>query len=184
MRWRGVRYTRQYDKYTCGPTLVLNVMKWAGIQATRKDLKILKRACEAVPLSGTTRSRLEHVLRRTLVGKAHYNKVKKPDLATIRNHLNRGGVVGLQYLFKRTDRRGRDYWNGHYNLVVHCTRSENFIVVNDNEKTITTMSVLELLFCLWEKDDKGRPVDNCAFLFLKGDRPRRRGTRSRSPQCQ
>jgi hypothetical protein len=95
-----MRYTRQYDTFRCGPTVVANVVKWAGAQYSyrkNKDklTKLLK--CSS---SGTKHKNLTKVLR--YYAKTNNFTVKykhRPLLKEIESHLKQNGSIVISYQY-------------------------------------------------------------------------------------
>lgn len=167
--WNGINYVAQRDRYSCGPVAVLNVMKWAGIPVTKKNLRTLITACEAVPRTvnpdnpGTTQERLEQVFQRMLDSKATFTKIWDPSEMIIRDHIISGGIVGLHYNYFKSD------WNAHFSLVIDIL-GRDWVMVNEKHVSVVKILGTEMRWMLRRNQREAMRrcgMRNCAWLFTK-----------------
>jgi ABC-type bacteriocin/lantibiotic exporter with double-glycine peptidase domain len=118
---KKVRYIKQPTKTTCGPTAIINVLKWAGYDLTVKDInKIGNWVKCGYYCTGTEPAEMHNLLQR-LEGIKITKSVNLPTIEEMNKHLDAGGVVLMRYLHKQ---------GGHYN--VYVGRKKNWYqVVND-----------------------------------------------------
>jgi hypothetical protein len=131
-----MRYLRQPDRYSCGPTAIINAMKWAGLDATSRDyLPYLQFSCRTIDLQNPTDADLngtmDHDFDRVLryVGKDVF-KIKRrrsPSLPEIIRHLKRGGAVALSYFWQESGQEGL-----HFCFISGMDRG-SFVCVNDHD---------------------------------------------------
>ncbi len=121
------RYTKQRDKFRCGPIAILNALRWVGVSIPYKELlPSLERLCECVAPDGTRHAAFDRTLRE--VGKDIFTvrRVHHPSLAQIEEHLREGGHIILNYRWTHAgmDRR-------HFESLVEVSLSgRSFYVVN------------------------------------------------------
>lgn len=131
-----IRYLQQKDHYSCGPHSIINAMKWAGHEATKKNyFKKICKMCECSPkLGGASMENLDLALQ-------HFQKkgmfkvcfrYVSPSIKMIDEQLAKGRAVLLKY------RHGEPKGGGHYTLCVGKTESGRYILVNDKIGRTTT----------------------------------------------
>ena len=147
------RYVNQPELYACGPTVVINALKWAGAPATLKhDFSDIAEMCEYDPDEGSTDKAIDETLRFLLCG---YAKVRKPRYASVRDirkHVEKGGAcvvtisdwVDMCHVFLVTGHTGKLYVTHNYNhhrnttLLRECTLreylvgSQNWLLTKEN----------------------------------------------------
>jgi len=118
----GIRYTKQYDQYSCGPTALINTLKWAGSSISlKKGIKHYQTKVLCTKINGTGVLSLDFALQglpkvkivtrystHTLFPK------KPPKWSAVKAHLQQGGTLILRYDWPS----GED---AHYVLVTHLT---------------------------------------------------------------
>jgi hypothetical protein len=125
-----IRYTRQHDRFRCGPTAVANVIKWSGKPFSYKSsIKQLDKLCKCQHGNGTYPKDLDVALSKIAKkNKLTLFKKERPSLREIEKHLKEGGTLLFRY-----------YWgprNGHYFLVTRQSKARQFYTVNfEREKT-------------------------------------------------
>ena len=132
------RYVNQPESHACGPTVVLNALKWAGLPATLKhDFDNIATLCDYEQNEGSPEHSIDRSLRDLLKGAA---KVRKPRFAMIwdiEEHLEKGGACVLTvtdwsdaHVFLVTGKRGKLFITHNYNhnknttLLRECTLQE------------------------------------------------------------
>ncbi len=127
-----IRYIKQPDNVGCGPTAILNTMKWAGMPYTIvKDYYRLFLECRSD--DGTLPTLFDYALREESRGILSVKKKHKPTAHQIKSWLEhpKQSVVIL-YWHKTHD-------GGHYALVTEKV-DERYIIVND----IKTKEIINL----------------------------------------
>jgi hypothetical protein len=119
-----MRYIKQPDKFSCGPTAILNAMKWAGIDANGRDhIPYLQFACRTYDLEdmegqGTFNHDFDRVLRYVGKGSFAVKRKKNPTLSEMRRHLKAGHAIALAYHWEDGGQSGEHFcfiaglWNG------------------------------------------------------------------------
>jgi hypothetical protein len=163
---RPPRYIGQPTVYGCGPTAIINVLKWAGQRATiRSHYRYLARLCQTNEEDshepyGTLARNLHRAL--NLVAKDRYTVSHKlfPKLGAIKKHLRSGGAIVLMHM---TD-RGR-----HFSLITRvgpvAGQDTLFEVVNAfSDMPVTTLAPESLIkhWILREED-----VPQAWYITLK-----------------
>ena len=119
------RYVKQKDMYSCGPVVIMNVLKWAGVKFSYQEkIGVLREVCGCKPGRGTSHPNLDQALRWAVwevEGKLRIRRVRRPKLCQIEKHLGSGGVVVLNYAWKRADKGDR-----HYTLLTGVSRSGQY----------------------------------------------------------
>jgi hypothetical protein len=92
------RYTKQRSPYECGPTALLNSLRWAGIKTGYKDSReALWQACLCYPRRGTYSGRFDSAIKELSRGLFTVRRLCRPTLQAIERHLLSGGTVVLNY---------------------------------------------------------------------------------------
>lgn len=93
------RYCKQYTNTDCGPTAVLNALKWAGYGLTqKKGYKRLRKKCEWSKGSPTYLSVLKEVLKG--YKKVSVKQKKSPTLESLDSLIDTGKSFILLYTYK------------------------------------------------------------------------------------
>ena len=121
-----IRYTKQYDHYSCGPVAIINALKWAGYSASlKKDKPRILKISKCKPPKGTSVFNLNKAILRCLELDLEYDDC--PDLRTLRAHLRtRQGAAILRYKWWSKKRK---CWQGHYFLTTGLTSSGKYYYV-------------------------------------------------------
>ncbi len=124
------RYLKQRDGYSCGPVAIMNVVKWAGLTFSYKnEIKFFQSICGCRPVFGTNHSNFEKALY-TIAREVEGLKVKrvyKPKLWQIEDHLGAGGIIILNYYWKRAGTHAR-----HFMILNRVSNSgKSFLTIND-----------------------------------------------------
>lgn len=118
------RYARQRDTFSCGPTAIVNAIKWAGYSCPAREFKkIFKKRTGCTRLRGTDPWILEQTLKRVPELSIQY-VLNVPNLRDIDEELKKGRSVLLRYFHSH---------GGHYTLIVGRTK-KFYVVVNDSPK--------------------------------------------------
>jgi len=123
------RYAKQRDKWSCGPTALLNVLKWAGYDVTYKDdIGWLSEECGAERTKGTFIWKFDRALRH--VSKRHnldLKMVNAPSSEVLENHVRGGGLAVVYYSYSLKDSIG------HYMLINSVSPSgKSYTCINDS----------------------------------------------------
>ncbi len=134
------RYLRQHDKFSCGPTAIMNVLKWLGLKIHyRKEIEWFReitRCKEDGILFGTNFGHMTKALK--MFKNLFTTEYRRdPTVSRIAKHLNAGGVVVLCYRLPKRK-------VGHYILIVEAN-GEGFTAVNvEPDRTRTKLSSSDL----------------------------------------
>lgn len=134
-----MRYIRQPDSYSCGPTAILNAMKWAGIDATSQYLPYLQFSCRTIDLEtpadpeshGTLSSDFDRVLRYVGTGAFHVRRKKNPTASEMKRHLEKGNAIALAYYWEDETEKGE-----HFCFIAGLERGL-FVCINDHSRPDT-----------------------------------------------
>lgn len=157
-----MRYARQPDKYSCGPTAILNAMKWAGLDATsRNHLPYLQFSCRTIDLqhpedfdsNGTLDSDFDRVLRYVGSGVFRVRRKKFPSAKELKKHLKKGGAVAICYHWEEAGQSGE-----HFCFLAGFERGF-FVVINDHDAPNTETVRLRTFATIrkWLKKRKDNP---------------------------
>lgn len=151
----NIRYIKQPDNYGCGPTAILNTLKWAGYRVTLKKhyralvIKCRSKDPDGNEFSGTTVYDFENVLK--YVGQKIFDIkfLLRPKIKRIKKELKKGNAVILLHL-------NPDH-TSHYTLII-SNEGNNFVAVNafKDSSTVATVSLEILEF--WTKKSKYMPL--------------------------
>lgn len=123
------RFTKQRDRYSCGPVAILNALRWSGTDAPYEDLiDILQKVCNCEPGRGTNHTDFDAALRFFGTDLFRVRRVHRPCLSTIEEHLQADGAVILNYRWFGNGRHFR-----HFALACGVSPDgRDFYVVNDS----------------------------------------------------
>lgn len=144
-----VRYVKQRDKYSCGPVAVMNVLKWVGVEFNYQErIDVMRRVCECRPPNGTKHAAFDRALRITaelLPVDLRVRLVYKPKLGQIEEHLRAGGIIVLNYRWRRGGEGAR-----HFMLVTKISDTgRSFLVVNDHRSGRAARRITRTKFKNW-----------------------------------
>lgn len=136
------RYTKQRDRYSCGPIVILNSLRWAGEPASYERLSRLRTLCDTIPGQGTRHAPFDRALR--MMGRDIFSvrRVYRPKLRAIERHLRKGGAIVINYKWREgsmaprqmTDETWGKKWARHFGLLVGIDARGRFHVVNIYEE--------------------------------------------------
>lgn len=136
------RYVRQPEEYACGPTAVLNALKWAGVPATIKyDFGLIADMCEYERGEGSPDGAINQTLRLLLDGWARVRRPRYASTRDIRKHVEKGGAcvatisdyADMCHVFLVTGFTGKLFVTHNYNhhrhttLLRECTLNEYLV---------------------------------------------------------
>ena len=152
-------FTKQRDKFRCGPVAILNALRWAGVDIPYDEIHFIGELCIVTSPDGSTHGSFDKALRK--MGDNHFTvrKVMKPSLFEIEEHLRLGGALVLNYRWRRDwimDPKKRT--SRHYSLIIGISDSgRTFYVVNGRRKRKALKGIRREDFKKWElrfpKDD-------------------------------
>lgn len=122
------KYSRQLNDFNCGPTAILNAMKWAGARVSNDFIPFLEFGCRIDAADddlGTTFNDFDRMIR--YCGKNLYKtrRTKHLTMKKLRAHLMNGGAVALDYVDDST------VDGGHSTLIIGM-KGSMFSFVNDS----------------------------------------------------
>ena len=128
------KFIKQTNPFNCGPTAILNALKWAGMSdATLSLIPTLEFSCRLVNFEegdvGTTDHDFDRVIR--YAGQMYYTVVR-PETVTIGgidNHLESGGSIAIGYVgYGSTD-------GGHFCFISEKVGSSYAFINDSKDKT-------------------------------------------------
>jgi len=151
------RYVRQRDFTSCGPVALINILKWLGCDITYNGyIDIARLLCKHEPGvdGGTEDKDMGRALKKL---KIKFFKRKNPSLAQLDRHLDKGGIVLLDYCVPYSSKAGKIHFEkgeGHFILCIHRS-PKTYTVVNDGTKrTVGRRSRQTMQIMLeWDDDD-------------------------------
>ena len=155
---RTIRYIRQPDSYGCGPTAILNALKWAGFRATlKKHYRPLVTRCKSKDpdgheFSGTTPKNFQNALKYTSKNIFKVKHLTYPTLNQISKELDKGNAVIILH-FNEGDQEG----SSHYTLLI-SKLGQDFIAVNAYHKCKTVAPVTHNTMKNWTKRKEDFPM--------------------------
>jgi len=162
-----MRYVKQRDKYSCGPVAIMNVLKWAGYAFNYEDsLPVLQKLCKCISVTGTKHANFDRALRlvtsRFKVFKVR--RVHRPKLWQIEEHLREGGLVILNYYWRKDEEGHR-----HFMLLDGVSDSgKSFSTINDFSKGPAYRRMTRRKFKRWNlRFQKHDPHYKAWFISLK-----------------
>lgn len=132
-----MRYVIQPDKISCGPTAIINALKWAGVPTSLQDLPKIQFSCKTVnpvdPTNVEAAGTYDHDFDRTLryAGAPVFTVKKKsrPSFKSVKDHLAGGGAICIGYWWME---EGEE--NAHF-AFIEGLKGSRWIVVNDHAST-------------------------------------------------
>ena len=129
-----VRYVRQSDKYSCGPTAIINAIKWAGYSyPSRDNLMFVARACSSSYEFGTEEADLERVLRQLTCGFLRVRKRCRPTIDELARHVAKPDCAAIVLYYHSSDPSGP----GHYTLMTDADAGHVILVNDTTHETVT-----------------------------------------------
>lgn len=132
-RTKRPRFARQPHDYSCGPTAILNAMKWVGIPASlRCDYNTLVDLCEAEP-NGTAIPAFDRVLRENVESHAFVRRKYRPTLREVEKWIKDPAcIVALCYWHDNSYDS-----DGHYMLMTEVSNDgKEFNCINDGKTSM------------------------------------------------
>lgn len=132
-----MRYFRQPDQYSCGPTAIANALVWAKVEVKfRPVMPFLQFSCHTRDLefpndwdsNGTLNSHFDRTLRYVTKGILDIRRVKNPSVAQMKKHLLLGGAIAFSYHWREKDGQRGDHF-----VFVPEMKGDDFVVVNDHD---------------------------------------------------
>lgn len=94
------KYIKQPNDFSCGPTTIINIGKWAGANLSlKKDFKRIESA-SGCSKDGTLIHNLDKIMRTELSSFCHIRRIKIPLIFKAEDHLKKGGALVLSFSFK------------------------------------------------------------------------------------
>lgn len=130
-----MRYFRQPDQYSCGPTAIANALVWGGVEVKlRQMMPLLSFSCQTRDLefpddweaNGTLDSNFDRTLRYASKGLFTVRRTSNATANQIKKHLLNGGAIALGYFWKEGSESGE-----HFVFIPEFKR-DHFIFVNDH----------------------------------------------------
>lgn len=129
-----VRYARQPYKYSCGPTAIINAVKWAGYSYSLRDNHtFVARACNSSYEFGTEELELERVLRRLTRGFMRIRKRCRPTADELMSHVIKQDCAAIILYYRSDDPDG----DAHYTLMTDVGAGHVTLVNDVINKTLT-----------------------------------------------
>lgn len=87
------RYIKQPNPTACGPTVVINALKWAGIAVSaQSDFGFIADMCEYEPEDGSSFSAINSALRLLMPPSVKVYKPRNVQIEDIKSHVENGGA--------------------------------------------------------------------------------------------
>lgn len=162
-----IRYLRQRTNFDCGPTVIVNSIKWSGGRATWRDLKPLYGPCGITSTHEGSKSTNIAALLREQDTICLSKKKSYPSLETVEEWIDRGHAVLIFYfLDEEPDERTREE-PGHVALCIGKDSQGYFKIINySSEETISMVSRKQLEQDLQRIPAEDSPVAGAESLAL------------------
>lgn len=160
-----MRYFRQPDQYSCGPTAIANALVWGGVDVKiRQLIPLLKFSCQTIDFefpdnweaNGTMDSHFDRTLRYASKGVLKVRRSQDPTTDAIKEHLLSGGAVALGYYWKEGDQSGEHY------VFISEFKKEHFVFINDHDcrkgRTSRHRSIKRVREYLKNRDSENNPA--------------------------
>jgi hypothetical protein len=135
-----IRYVKQRNMHTCGPIVIINVMKFLGISASLGDVKRIKKLCKTNTQYGTLVADFDRAIRLLVAENATVRHIKRRKLSTVKKSLKRGLAVAILYVTPT---------GGHFAMLTEKDRfTINEINSGYDRPTVMDMSYEELKYVL------------------------------------
>lgn len=151
-----MRYVRQPDKYSCGPTAIINAVKWAGKKMSLSNHKKLVKECHTTYEMGTHEIDFSASLKKNLKKIASIKFRKKALYKDVISHLNNDSAIILLYWKKM-----QGYTKKNQNIEAHYT----LVFLNENKETVYINDSLELTSMILPKSTLRKRL-----IFMKNDK--------------
>lgn len=121
------KYTKQRDRYNCGPVAILNALRWAGENASYASrIAYLERLCKSqAPDIGCNHTNFDRALRKAGSGIFLVRRVYQPQVREMEAHLKAGGAVVFNYGWENRKKFGR-----HFTLLIPGIAEAIFGMIN------------------------------------------------------
>jgi len=116
------RYLKQRNDFSCGPTTIINAMRWLGIKTSRNDLRLITKECKTSK-DGTWPEDFERVLEKYIPRNMYIDDL---SFMYLNHYLAFNRAVILSYSYTPDD----GIEDGHYTLCIG-NKNEKYIMVND-----------------------------------------------------
>ena len=104
------RYTKQRDRYSCGPIAILNSLRWAGIDLSYPEgIKWLTSLSQCKKYYGSPHVFFNPALIEAGKGIYSVKRTNRPTLKEIETHLHNLGAIVLSYSWRTEEKDGRHY---------------------------------------------------------------------------
>ena len=116
-----VRYAKQDDSYSCGPTSIINALKHFGVPTSyREEKKYVSLLCNC-QLDGTGVRDFDRALRSIGQAQWAFNVLHKTKLsiAQIEAHLHAGRIIVIQFFWEKND-------GLHNALITKCSKNGKY----------------------------------------------------------
>lgn len=146
-----MRYARQPHARSCGPTAILNALKWAGRPATlKREYPILRAECKCT--NGTWRYIFDRVIRKHAKGLFTVERRALPTYSQLRRLCRSGHAFVLAYM-------NVGWQDAHY--AFYFPSAGKLYAVNEHDKcaTVALCSKRQLMGALRRLHVPGRCID-------------------------
>ena len=108
----NIRYIGQRDGFSCGPTAILNILKWVGYDVTSKYLPSLKKYCKT-DIEGTNTEIISKVLKR--YSRLEFECVPFIKIQDLHNHIKDNGsaIIEVSWFDEK-----KQLVEGHFYIIV------------------------------------------------------------------
>ena len=146
-----MRYIRQPDEISCGPTAILNALKWGGMPVTHDDLPKIQFACKTVnaydPFDTENAGTYDHDFDRTLryAGAPLFDVKRKNSFSfkSVKEHLLSGGAVCIGYYWVENGKEG-----AHFAFIEKIEKGY-WVTINDHSSSSAVKRRVEKTVRKW-----------------------------------
>ena len=162
------RYIKQRDKFRCGPVVILNALKWAGVDVSYDEsIDHLSNLCRCRRPRGTNHKNFDRAIREAGKGIFRTQLVRHPTIGKIEEHLQDGGALAFNYHWRREEENES---SRHFSLVEGISPSgRTFYIANRSHAGRTLQSIHRERFKKWDlRFQRTDPHYKAWFLTREG----------------
>jgi hypothetical protein len=145
-----IRYARQPTKSSCGPTAIINAIKWAGYKCSIKSHHtFLSRLCNTNAEDGTEALDFSRALKKLVVGPGPTHNISiwtrhSPKAKDIVKCIKENDCAAIILYYFKSPNKSNNV-EGHYTLLTDVSIQGEITCINDVlDKTVSSISMNDL----------------------------------------
>jgi hypothetical protein len=122
-----MRFLQQRDSYSCGPIAIINLFKWCGMRAGKKDIPLFRRMLGTNIPFGTKQGSMSRLLKHTIDRRiAKVKLVKHISFGELKKAMKAGACAIAHWTYLIDGK-----YEGHYAFMAERTSSGTWVVANE-----------------------------------------------------